>query len=216
MNWNDVSAILTALPNTFKRVGGNFDIWQATQTAALARMTDGYDSTTQQTSYVNSSGSWLDAWGALFGIPRRTEVDAIYRLCITGVLTATRGTPVGIEWFMNIARQIPSSVVENFPAVGWELLLSPGFVLSPTQISELPGYLNYVRPAGIPYTVVGVIGSGTLSTGNFLGRTRFLGSWLRSANDTIPINVPTSTNNTLCTLPTDLFTDPTINPSLSS
>jgi hypothetical protein len=215
MNWQDVANTLATLPPTFTRYGPNFTNWNNSGIAALERFTTSFDDTVAQATFVSAVGNWLNAWGSILGVARRTEYDDLYRICITGVLTAGRGTPVGIEWFMNVARQIPCTVAENFPKVGWQLLLEAGFTLSPTQQAQLPGFLDYVRPAGVPYTITGYNATGVLSTGNFLSATRFPGSWLRTTQGSVPINIPSTTNNTLCLLPTTLFTDPLINPSLS-
>ncbi len=214
MNWQDVQKILQTLPRTYQRFGPNWSNWLNSQTAPLTRFTTSFDGITTQADYVSAVGSWLNAWGEILGILRGAENDALYRICITFGLTAARGTPVGIERYINIARQIPCSVVENFPAVGWQLALESGFTLTASQQASLPGWLSLVRPAGIPYSVVGYNSNGVLSSGNYLSGTRFIGSWMRTSQSNVPLTIPTSTNSTTCLLPTTLFTDQTINPSL--
>ncbi len=215
MNWQDVVNTLGTLPTTYSRYGPNYSAWQNSQISVLERFTTSFDDTVAQTSFVDAVGGWLNAWGEILGILRGSEYDQLYRECITFGLTAARGTPVGIERYINLARQIPCSVIENFPAVGWQLALEAGFNLSPSQEVSLPGWLALVRPAGVPYTVIGYNATGVLSTGNFLSATRFPGSWLRNAQSTVPVKIPSTTNNNICLLPTTLFTDPLINPSLS-
>jgi hypothetical protein len=217
VNWADNTAILNKLPTTYSRLGPNFDIWKNSQLAVLTRFTEAADSISAQYSYSGATGNWLNAWGELFGVTRSTEYDALFKLCITFTMLAWRGTVPGIERYMNEARGIPSTVIENFPNVGWQLTVYPGYTLTPAQIALLPGWLAFVRPAGVPYTVKANSGGGYLSTGNFLSVTRFPGSWLRLAGSTPEgFEVPMATNNTVPLLPTTLLTDPLLNPGLSS
>jgi hypothetical protein len=216
MNFNAVESILESLPSSFKRLGPNYDNWQNTQSAVLARMTGAIDSLMAQYSFTGATGNWLNAWGDILGVLRRSETDAIYHLCITGTMLAWRGTVPGIEKYINEARQIPCTVTEAFPNVGWNLVVQPGYTLSASQISQLPVWLSFVRPAGVPYAVQAYNGSGgVLSTGNFISNTRFPGSWLRlTGGNPSGLVIPASTNNSVSTLPTTFFTDPTLNPSL--
>lgn len=217
MDWSSVETILASLPNSFKRNGPNYITWQNTQTAALSRMTTAFDDITAQATFLEATGGWLNAWGELLGVLRSTEYDALYQQSITGTLTAWRATPVGIQKYLTVARGIPCTVIERFPLVGWQLVINPGITLTSQEEIALPGWLAFVRPAGVPYTVnMAGVNGGFLSTGNFLKATKFPSSWLRSSSNNGALTIPTATNNSVCTLPTTLFTDPTLNPSLAS
>lgn len=216
-DWNDNLAIVGTLPPTYKRIGPNFDIWQSSQLSVLSRFTEAFSSLTAQYSYTGANGGWLSAWGEIFGILRSTEYDALFKAAITGTLLAWRGTPAGIAQYINQIRNIPATVTENFPNVGWQLVINPTYTLTSAQVALLPTWLAFVRPAGVPYNVFVNNGSGVyLSTGNFLSATRFPGSWLRiSGASPFGLSIPQTTNNTVCELPTTLLTDPLLNPSLS-
>jgi hypothetical protein len=216
MDWNAVTAVLNSLPATYRRSGPTFAAWQNSLAAGITRGTGGVDTVSAQTTFANSSGNWLNVWGRMLGVIRNaSESDVAYKDRISETMLAWRGTVPGIESYVLEAMGIPATVTEKFPAVGWSLNLPPGMPLSAAQLKALPGDLAFVRPAGVPYTAKQINGGLFLKTGNFLGATRFQGSWLQPYSILGGLNIPSSTNNTVPTLPTTWLTDPTINPGLA-
>lgn len=215
MNWSDIQAILNSLPGTYRRNGPNYAAWQNSIVVPLERMTTAVDATILNASFLTAQNKWLDSWGQQFGVLRGNLGDAAYRINITFTLEAWRATPPGIQKYMQDGQGIPCTVAENLPSVGWTLVIQPGYSLTPAQVAALPRQLAFIRPAGVPYAVTASRGTGFLSTGNFLGASRFLGSWLGDAGSGVALPPLGSTNNTVPTLPTTWLTDPTINPSLS-
>jgi hypothetical protein len=215
MNWEDITTVLNSLPSTYRRNGGNYAAFQNSLVAGISRFTLGIDSIAGQASFATPPvGKWLDAWGRLFAVPRNNgESDAAYYMRVKETLVAWRATIPGMEDYMQFALGITAMVEENFPQVGWSLIISS--LLTAAQLAALITNLAFIRPAGVPFKVFGRRGGLYLSTVNFLHGTRVTGSWLIPGAIFLPLTIPSSTNNAVPTLPTTWLTDPTINPSLA-
>lgn len=215
MNWDDVATVMNSLPGTFRRTGRNYDRWQNSLVSGISRFTLGIDSVSQQDRFDTPPvGKWLDAWGRLFAVPRNNgEADAAYFTRIQKTLVAWRATVVGMEDYLEFALGIQATVEENFPEVGWSLLITS--LLTAAQLAALIPNLAFIRPAGVPFKVFGRRGGLYLSTIDFMFGTMVSGSWLVPGAIFLPLTILPSTNNTVPTLPTTWLTDPTINPSLA-
>lgn len=216
MDWDDIQAVFNSLPATFRRIGPNYDRFQNSLTAGISRFTLGIDSVSGQDNFGTPPvGKWLDAWGKLLSCPRNnSESDAAYYMRIKETMVAWRGTVPGIEAYCQFALGLQATVQENFPAVGWSLMLAS--LLTAAQLAALVTNLAFVRPAGVPYRVFGRRGGLYLSTLNFMGGTQVPGSWLVPGAIYLPLTIPSTTNNAVPLLPTTWLTDPTINPVLAT
>ena len=216
MNWSAVQSILASLPSGYTRSGSTFADWQNSLTAGVSRLTTGIDTVNSQTTFATAQGNWLTLWGTLLGVSRTPpESDTAYSMRITETVVSGRGTPVGIESYLLEALGITSTVVENFPTVGYAVSLQPGTTLTSFQKAAFAGNLNAVRPAGVPYNVTQLNGGLFLGTGNYLGGTGFQGSWLQPLSVASGFSTAPSTNSVVSSLPTTWITDITVNPSLA-
>lgn len=211
MQWDEVQSVLNSLPATYRRPGRDYVAWQTSVTAALTRMTVAVDAIAGQTTFTGALGKWLDVWGLLLGVARTGIADPLYLGIITGTLLAGRGTLVGITNYLGVLYGIPATAIDDLPNVGWSLALTPGSTLTPAQIAQLPTWLAYIRPAGIPYVVQATLSPGFMSTGNFFGAVNFPNSWFTSGSSIFPIRNQNATNNNSPQIPTDWLTDPTLN-----
>ena len=215
----DYSAILTQLnllPQTFLRFGTPFTWLQASKAAALLRYTGAVDALINQLNFSQAVGVWLDCWGKLFSIPRNSdETDNTYANRITALLTAGRGTPVGIQIYLLIALGITATVTEDFVNTAWQLKLSTP--LTQAQLTQMIDNLVYVRPAGVPclHAIANVQGGTYLGTVNFFGAARVTGAYLKTpVQNASTIGISATTNNSVPLLPTTFLSDPTLNPGL--
>jgi hypothetical protein len=209
-----VLARLNDLPRTFKREGPPYTLLIDSIGWQLAMFTLAADATSQRVlTFGAAFDGWLDVWGLLWGVPRQqNEANSSYSIRIARTVLAWVGTLPAIQAWLDF--YAPGSVVtENLPAVGYVITFPASMTLA--QITTFLLSLNRIRPAGVPFTVVQAVGGITLGTDIFLDTGAPKGAYLSSAVNALALPIGPSTNNTSPLLPTVLFSDPTLNPSLA-
>ena len=209
MNFTDVQAQLNDLPSTFKRPGAPYtqivDAW----TTALTLFTAGVDGTVSQQVFANALDGWIDCWGLLFGIQRQpNEANASYSARISETVLAWVGTLPAMQVWINLFAP-GGSISENLPNLGYNLTLPPHLTYS--QISYFLKTLAWIRPAGVPFTLVTFIDDLYLGTINFLGEGLMPGSYLSTDSNLLLDLIGPTTNSAQPLLPDLYFTDPTLN-----
>lgn len=216
MDWNGIVARLNDLPATFQRQGPNFNAFQNSLVNGLHKFTNSVDGVVNQAQASQAVGKWLDVVGRARNIPRYNgEPDATYLSRITYLLTTPGGPPNAIIGLLQILGQSTTTISENFTTCSWSTNINAGSQ-SASAIAQITGALGYVRPAGVPYQLNVSHGGLYLNTLNYLGRPRVTGTYLVNATNSIPLNIPSNTNNAINLLPTIYLTDPTLNPSLAA
>lgn len=200
-------------PTTFRRQGDVYGQFEASFAALLSRYTTSQDDTTAQEGILTSGAKWLDTYGLMYGIPRFADEDsADYLSRIQETLVSARGTPVAIETYLQLITGVTTAVSEDTTDCRWTA--SFGGPLSAALKTRVNKGVNFVRPAGVPFSFSFNAGGLYASTINYLGRSRVTGAYLISSGSGAKPDISANTNNSLPTLPTDYLTDPTLNPSL--
>lgn len=214
MQWADVLARLSDLPDTFLRQGPNFTAFQAALTNGLHKFTNSVDGAVNQAQATQAIGKWLDVVGRARNMPRYNgEPDATYLARIAYLLNTPGGPPNAILGLLAIIGQTASpTLTESFATCSWSIGVNAG--ISTTKQAQLTNALGYVRPAGVPYQINVSRGGLYLNTLNYLGRPRVTGAYLVSSTNSLPLNMSSNTNNAINLLPTTYLTDPTLNPGL--
>lgn len=224
MNQNDIYLRLGDLPATFRRNDQVYANWIDSLAAALLLFCQASDNLQGvQTNFENASNQWLDCWGELCGVKRRSnESNFAYQNRIWETLLAPRDSAVAIESWISIVENVAAEVVELTPkAVGYNILFPPSQLLA--NVIRIITNLVYVRPAGVPFYCFYTQGSIYLNTINYLAGTftlnpaigRVTGAYLGSNGIPITFSIGSTTNNTVSLLPNLFFVDPTLNPSLA-
>lgn len=214
MDFDHVEAILNDLPLTFKRLGTPYTQWIDALASALSLYTEASDALLQQLDFSNAQGGWVDVWGSLAAILRRSnESDVRYSARIETMVLATRTTPVAILQWLLLVELVEASLGENLPGVGYTIQLPA--TLTTAQIQEILDTLAYVRPAGVPFNITSTSGGTYVSTVNYLGAPRITGAYIAGNEISPSVVLRASTNNFVGILPDLLFSDPLLNPSLA-
>lgn len=212
MDFEAVQAALNDLPLTFKKLTTPYTQIIDVQTASLSIFTEGVDGTMTQPVFANAYGGWLDVWGLVFGVQRLTdEGDAAYAARIQWLLLAWVGTVPGLQALLDLLAP-GGSVTENLPTVGYSIELPSAMTLQ--QIGAFFLLIQYIRPAGVPFTVSQVRGGLFLGTIVFMGRGQVMGSYLTDATKGFPLTIPALVNSAQPLLPDLYLVDPSLNPSL--
>lgn len=214
MTYDEALQIILSVPDTFRRIGPNYDVWQVSEMSALARFVTGDDSVISQIVSVGSAtAKWLDAFGQLMGVARRTrERDLLYAARVQNTCLANHCSPNCIISFLALALDLSSTVTEDFPEVGWTLEVANVSVL--VDETSLANALVQVRPAGVPFKY-SYPGGGLYMTSNvFRGRPLGYGAFLSPNFRTKNPALGGATNAAVSNLPTPFLTDPVINPDL--
>lgn len=214
MTYEEALQVLMTIPDTFRRVGPNYDSWHASKMTAIARFVSGDDSIIAQLSSVSSANlRWLDTFGLLFGVKRRSgERDSTYASRVQKTCVANHCSPLNIVAFLSLTLAIDSGVEENLPEVGWSLNLANAGDL--TDESSISDTLIRVRPAGVPFSYAYPTGGLYMTSNVFRDKPFGYGSFLSSGTKTREPTTGGSTNAATSPLPTVFLTDTTINPSL--
>ncbi len=210
MKSTDVLARLQSLPLTFQRNGPTYAALQGAIVATTSRYTVASDDTSAQMNIDDAGYRWLDTFGLMYGVPRFDgELSDAYLARIKATLVAWRGTPVAIEFYLELITGLGVSVAESPTTYSWSATLS-GAVTSTLQTRVNSG-VNFVRPAGVPFSYAVPTGGNYASTLNYLGYGRLTGSYILSGSKVIAANISANTNNALPALPTDYLTDTSLN-----
>lgn len=213
MNYAAVLRQLNDLPSTYLRAGNPFGQVQESQASAAARLTNASDALLAQTEIDTASDGWLDVWGLLFNISRLSdESDYNYRIRILATIMAWVGTIPALNAWIVLMTGKAGSVTENTPNVGYVIHLPAG--ISTAQIRAFAQTLGYVRPAGVPFTIVSETGGLYLDTDVFLDGRRSWGNYLADGATPVDLGLSPVTNNATPLLPDLLLVDPTLNPGV--
>jgi hypothetical protein len=214
MDYPTVTARLNDLPSPFKRNGPPYTWLIDSIGWQLAMFTLAADATSQQVlAFGPALDGWLDVWGLLWGVPRQQqEANSSYSLRIARTVLAWVGTLPAIQAWVNFYAP-GGSVTENLPNVGYVITFPSN--MTTAQITAFLLSLNRIRPAGVPFIVVQATGGITLGTDIFLATGAPKGAYLSAAVTTLALPIGPATNNTSPLLPTCVFSDPTLNPSLA-
>ena len=214
MDFSAVLAQLNDLPLPFKRPIPPYTQLIESLAAAMARSTIGMDGTVNMVQdFDNALNGWMDVWGELFGLLRNTdEGDSTYHDRISATILAWVGTLPALQKWMTLFAY-DGTATDNLPAVGYQLIFSA--VMTTAQIQAVVASLNRIRPAGVPFTVMQKSLGLYLGTVNFLGEGRMPGSYLGGGLVSVPSGMGPLTNNSQPLVPDLMFTDPTLNPTLS-
>jgi hypothetical protein len=214
MNFSAVQTQLSDLPTTFKRQATPFTQWLDALAAALTTFTAALDGLVLQTNFPSAQYGWVDVWGTIFGVQRRSnEPDSTYIARIQNTVIAAHVTPVAMLLWLSVIEGITAQLADSPVAVGYTLTLPS--TLSTAQINAILLNLAYVRPAGMPFAVHVEAGGTYLNTVDYIGAPRATGIYLGGAFSIFPMSIPSATGNSLSIVPDLLFTDPTLNPGLS-
>lgn len=214
MTYDEALQIVTSLPETFRRVGSNYSVWQTSQMIAIARFISGDDSIISQIVSVDAAtAKWLDTFGELLGISRKSrESDSAFAARVQATCVANHCSPLNIIAFLSFSMNITTEVTESFPDVGWVLSVSDSNVL--TDEATLADTLVRVRPAGVPFVYEYPSGGLYMTSNVFRNRPLGYGAFLSDATKTKTPTEGGATNAATSTLPTVFLTDPVINPTL--
>jgi hypothetical protein len=182
MNYTAVQNQLLDLPQlTFQRFGPIYAGLVSAMSAALARSTNCIDQVAANINPNLARWGYLDAIGALYGIPRyQYETDPAYRTRLIGTLSAPHGTPLAISSFIKLALGLNTTVTEDFATTSYQI--------------------NFQTPQ--PQSV--------LDTLNYFGVKKVTGSYLSNPNTVVNVNIGANTNSPASTLPTVYLSDPYI------
>lgn len=214
MDFATVLARLNDLPNTFTRDGPPYTQLIESLATELTSFTIAADATTSQVLNDNMAlDGWLDVWGLLWGVPRiQNEANSTFNTRIARTVLAWVGTLPALQQWMNF--YAPGGVVlENPSGLGYTLQFPATMTLF--AIQAFLSALDRIRPAGVPFTIFQVGIGLYLGTESFLNTGAPKGAYLTAGSIPVPLNIGASTPNSVPMLPTLLFSDPTINPSLA-
>jgi hypothetical protein len=224
MNFQQIQTILNDLPATFRRPGNPFLQYIDALVSALTRGGIAADGVAAEgTDFSQAQYGWLDTWGLLFNIARQqNQRDANYSNQIAYTVNVSGGPPVQIIRWLSVVFGITVEISENIPGVGYSLLFPP--VVTTPQLVAMILSIAYVRPAGVPFTVLVESGGGAgggagtyLTTINFLDAPRAAGAFLAGGSGTLQdLGIGPSTNNAQPLLPDLFLIDPTLNPSFAA
>jgi hypothetical protein len=155
------------VPTTFKRPDLTYDQLMASIAAALTLLSASNTAQLDETSYDDASAGWIDVWGALGGIPRRTgEADDVFHARTPNMLLAWRDSVVAIRTWLKVVENLPNTqVVENLPRLGYTVTVPA--TLTPNRLKQILTDLAWVRPAGMPFNFVSATGGTYLTTVNY-------------------------------------------------
>ena len=215
MNYAAVLAQINDLPSTFVPAGNPYAQVAAARAAALAVFTSSADATEQQVQqFSNAIDGWIDVWGLLFGIPRNTnEGNVPYALRITETVLAWVGTLPALQVWVNLFAA-GGSVTENASGFGYIITLPGSMTFS--QAVVFVASLGRIRPAGVPFVVVGGGLGLYLDAEAFLGQGVVFGSYLTGYSTPGTFNLNATTNSSQPLIPSLLLGDPNLNPGNSS
>jgi hypothetical protein len=211
MNYTAVQNQLLDLPQlTFQRFGPIYAGLVSAMSAALARSTNCIDQVAANINPNLARWGYLDAIGALYGIPRyQYETDPAYRTRLIGTLSAPHGTPLAISSFIKLALGLNTTVTEDFATTSYQINFQtpqPQSVLQKVVTTIL-----WVRPAGVPFLPLYQLTGGLfLDTLNYFGVKKVTGSYLSNPNTVVNVNIGANTNSPASTLPTVYLSDPYI------
>jgi hypothetical protein len=214
MNYAAVRAQINDLPATFTPTGNPYAQVAAARAAALAVFTNGSDATEQQVQqFSNAIDGWIDVWGLLFGIPRNTnEGNVPYAIRIVETVLAWVGTLPALQAWTTLFAP-GGSVAENGSGLGYTITL-PG-AMTATQAAAFVASLGRIRPAGVPFVVVGGGLGLYLDAEAFLGKGVVFGSYLTGYTTPGTFNLNATTNSSQPLIPTLFLSDPNLNPGTS-
>lgn len=159
---------LLDVPATFQRPTL---VYQQIISALAEALTASADSTSAlmgQTNFANTIAGWIDVWGDLAGILRRSsEADSIFKARLPAMLLANRDSPVAIEEWLQAVEQVQGFVIENLALWGYQVILP--VTLPQLQVTQIIKNLAYVRPAGMPFSASQRTGGTYLNTVNYRG-----------------------------------------------
>lgn len=200
--------LLDLPPETFQRFGPIYAGLISAMSAALARSTNCIDQVAASINVNTARWGWLDAIGALYGIPRNSyETDPAYRTRLVGTLSAPHGTPLAISSFIKLALGINSTVTENFANTSYQINFSTS--QSQTSLQNVVIAIKWVRPVGVPFLPFFQLTGGLfLNTLNYFGVKKVTGSYLSNPSIIVNVNIAANTNSPIPLLPTTYLSDP--------
>ena len=215
MNYAAVLAQINDLPATFTPAGKPYSQIAAARAAALSVFTNGADATEQQVQqFSNAIDGWIDVWGLLFGIPRNTnEGNVPYALRIVETVLAWVGTLPALQAWVSLFAT-GGSVTENASGFGYTITLPGSMTFS--QAVVFVASLGRIRPAGVPFVVVGGGLGLYLDAEAFLGQGVVFGSYLTGYSAPGTFNLNATTNSSQPLIPSLFLSDPNLNPGTSA
>lgn len=167
MNIFDALKQLNDLPDTFRRGDATYAFVMSSIAAGLTVLTAANTALLNETAYGDATDGWIDVWGAMPGIARRTgEANDVYKARVQNMLLAWRDSAVAIEEWLKIVENLPNtSVLEHFPTPGYNVTVPA--TLSAAQLTQILADLAYVRPAGVPFNFIATTGGTYLTTVNY-------------------------------------------------
>ena len=208
MQFADVLARLQQLPATFRRQLTPYQWLEASLTAQLASYTATDDAITSQAQFTTAIGRWVDTWGQVLGIPRQSSESTVaYFNRILASMTAAKGPPVAMEFFLKTVLNAAVVIVDSPTAIGYSVEIP-----STVNLILAVAAINYVRPTGVPFVIVLTEGGPYISGINFCGRGSVTGAYLTSGSRSPAGLISSSTNSVVNQLPTTWLTDPLLNP----
>ena len=172
------------------------------------------DVNTRQVTLTGSGAQdgWIDIIGLLVNLPRNQgEGNNPYAIRIVQTLLAWVGTVPAVEAWINIFAP-GGSVSENSSGLGYTIALPSS--MSPSQVAAFLASFNWIRPDGVPFVVTQGTGALYVGTVEFLGGGMVMGSYLSSGSaGALALGAVTLSTQPL--IPTLMFTDPILNPSLA-
>lgn len=213
MTYDEALQVLRKFPETFRRVGPNYSAWEASEMTALARFVSGDSSIISQISSITTAHlKWLDVFGQLMGIARKTrEQDSVYATRVQKTCVADHCSSLNIISFLALSMNLTATISESLPDVGWTLELPDSTAL--TDEAALAAQLVRVRPAGVPFGYTYPSSGLYMTTNVFRDKPLGYGSFMVASVGSKTPTMGGSTNAALSDLPTPFLTDPVINAS---
>jgi hypothetical protein len=115
-----VAKLKRNMPRVYTRVSGTLvDTWQTAVASALQQMLDDGDAAIGQLSISTAQGPWLNQWGTLFNVPRRSpaEMDEAYAARIIYQTIQQRTQPPALEAIVQQGLGITVTVKDLWPYV---------------------------------------------------------------------------------------------------
>lgn len=213
MDFQQIQDQIEDLPQTFKRYDAPYTQWSDALTSALRVFGFAVDSLlTMVSSFDAAEDSWIDAWGSLGNVIRRTnESDAVYQPRIQNTVLAKHASPVAMLTWLSVIEMVSNATLaERGASLGYSITLPQ--TLTTAQIQQIIMNLNVVRPAGVPFNIFIQTGALYLDTVNYLDSPRITGAYLGNSSNAFTLPLGAGQNSSQSILPDLLLVDPTINP----